>query len=143
MDYLERIERWNAITYRIAMLRRLLSKKEETLDNIRKQCEHEVVVCINRLETLERASTNVHMKCIFCGKETIESTTFKNSEIIDVSEFKEKNKYNAKAKFKIANAMFLRIAERKPEFSAKGIAKIANEHLRVEDEKFQKLIDKK
>ncbi len=143
MDYLERIERWNSLVRRISTIEKLLATKTQRLANIRQKCPHEVVVRIEKRQSIEPVSNNIHMKCIFCGKETIEESVFKNAEIIDVSEFKARNRYNARAKFKIANAMFLRIAERKPELSVKEIAKIANAQLQTESEKFRKLIEEK
>ena len=144
MDYIERIERWNSLILRITSLNRFLANKKATLENIRKQCHHEVVVCLEKCETLEKASTNSNMKCIFCGQESNDKRVFRKSEIIDVSEFKTKNHYNAKAKFKIANAMFLRVAERNFELPVQEIAKIANSKLQVENQKYkEKMLEEK
>lgn len=134
MDCLERIERWNALIHRIASMEKLLAIKKQRLANMRQDCPHEVVV---RIDTRHELETNKHLKCILCGKETIDEDVFKNSEIIDVSNYKARNKYNAKAKFRIANAMFLRILERRPDLTEKEIAKIANERLLAENEKFK------
>lgn len=143
MDYLERIERWNSLVRRISTIEKLLATKTQRLANIRQKCPHEVVVCIEKRQSIESVSNNIHMKCIFCGKETIEESVFKNAEIIDVSKFKERNRYNAKAKFKLANAMFLRMAERKPELSAREVAKLTNLQLQAENEKFKKVNEEK
>lgn len=124
----QRILNHEEIVSAIQKLKDELLEKTKQLDTIQSNCNHEVIIFINKGFSL---SDGYHLskKCIFCGCESFLMFPPGNCSIIDITDFNQEDFINPEDKFNFIKSLYIEKSNMYPELSISEIVNIIKQDL--------------